>query len=76
MSRAERKRLEEFSRMKSGNLTLVQASELLGLSYRHTQRFAPESSRSIKSAASEHDHLRCALPILLPFPAACFPADS
>ena len=38
MSRAERKRLEEFSRMKSGNLTLVQASELLGLSDRQTKR--------------------------------------
>lgn len=38
MSQEERKRLEVFSRVKSGNLTLHQASELLGLSYRQTKR--------------------------------------
>ena len=38
MSRKERKRLEAFSRVKSGGMTLVEASELLGLSYRQTKR--------------------------------------
>ena len=38
MSRKERKRLEAFSRVKSGGMTLVGASELLGLSYRQTKR--------------------------------------
>ena len=38
MSRKERKRLEAFSRVKRGGLSLVEASELLGLSYRQTKR--------------------------------------
>ena len=38
MSRKERKRLEAFSRVKSGGMTLVEASELLRLSYRQTKR--------------------------------------
>jgi hypothetical protein len=38
MSRKERKRLEAFGRVKSGDLTLVAASELLALSYRQTKR--------------------------------------
>jgi transposase len=38
MSRKERKRLEAFSRVKSGGMTLVEASKLLGLSYRQTKR--------------------------------------
>ena len=38
MSRKERKRLEAFSRVKSGGMSLVEASELLGLSYRQTKR--------------------------------------
>ena len=38
MSREERKRLEVLSRVKSGSLSLVAASELLGLSYRQTKR--------------------------------------
>jgi transposase len=38
MSRKERKRLEAFSRVKMGGMTLVEASELLGLSYRQTKR--------------------------------------
>lgn len=38
MSRKERKRLEAFSRVKGGDMTLVEASELLGLSYRQTKR--------------------------------------
>jgi transposase len=38
MSRKERKRLEAFSRVRLGGLTLVEASELLGLSYRQTKR--------------------------------------
>src|ERR1700682_1988121 len=38
MSRKERKRLEAFSRVQSGNLTLVAAGELLGLSYRQAKR--------------------------------------
>jgi transposase len=38
MSRKERKRLEAFSRVKLGGLTVVEASELLGLSYRQTKR--------------------------------------
>jgi transposase-like protein len=38
MSRKERKRLEAFSRVQSGDLTLVAAGELLGLSYRQTKR--------------------------------------
>ena len=38
MSRKERKRLEAFGRVKEGNLTLVAAGELLGLSYRQTKR--------------------------------------
>jgi transposase len=38
MSRKERKRLEAFSRIKTGGMTLVEASELLGLSYRQTKR--------------------------------------
>jgi len=38
MSRKERKRLEAFSRVKLGGMTLVEASELLGLSYRQTKR--------------------------------------
>jgi len=38
MSRKERRRLEAFSRVKLGGLTLGEASELLGLSYRQTKR--------------------------------------
>ena len=38
MSRKERKRLEAFGRVKAGDLTLVAAGELLGLSYRQTKR--------------------------------------
>ena len=38
MSRKERKRLEAFSRVKPGGMTLVEASERLGLSYRQTKR--------------------------------------
>jgi hypothetical protein len=38
MNRKERKRLEAFGRVKSGELTLVAASELLGLSYRQAKR--------------------------------------
>jgi transposase len=38
MSGKERKRLEAFSRVKTGGMTLVEASELLGLSYRQTKR--------------------------------------
>jgi len=38
MSRRERKRLEAFSRVKLGGMTLVEAGELLGLSYRQTKR--------------------------------------
>ena len=38
MSRRERKRLEVFSRVQSGEMTLVEASSLLGLSYRQTKR--------------------------------------
>ena len=38
MSRKERKRLEAFGRVKMGGVTLVEASELLGLSYRQTKR--------------------------------------
>jgi hypothetical protein len=38
MSRKERKRLEAFSRVKAGDLTLVVASGLLGLSYRQAKR--------------------------------------
>jgi len=38
MSRKERRRLEAFSRVKLGGMTLVEASELLGLSYRQTKR--------------------------------------
>jgi hypothetical protein len=38
MSRKERRRLEAFSRVKTGGLTLVAAGEMLGLSYRQTKR--------------------------------------
>src|SRR5688572_9817916 len=38
MSLQERKRLEVFSRVHLGEMTLVEASELLGLSYRQTKR--------------------------------------
>jgi transposase len=38
MSRKERKRLEAFSRVKSGGMTVVEASKVLGLSYRQTKR--------------------------------------
>lgn len=38
MSRRERKRLEVFSRVDRGEMTLVEASGLLGLSYRQTKR--------------------------------------
>src|SRR3990172_2992452 len=38
MSRKERKRLEAFSRVTLGGMTLVEASERLGLSYRQTKR--------------------------------------
>ena len=38
MSRKERKRLEAFSRVKGGDMTLVEASQLLELSYRQTKR--------------------------------------
>jgi len=38
MSRKERRRLEAFSRVKMGDLTLVAASEMLGLGYRQTKR--------------------------------------
>jgi hypothetical protein len=38
MSRRERHRLEVFSRVRRGEITLVKASELLALSYRQTKR--------------------------------------
>jgi transposase len=38
MSKRERKRLEVFSQVKAGKITLVKASDLLGLSYRQTKR--------------------------------------
>jgi transposase len=38
MSAKERRRLELFGRVRDGELTLVRASELLGLSYRQTRR--------------------------------------
>ena len=38
MSTRERRRLELFSRVRDGKLTLVKASELLSLSYRQTKR--------------------------------------
>jgi hypothetical protein len=38
MSGKERRRLEALSRVKSGDFSLVKASELLGLSYRQTKR--------------------------------------
>jgi hypothetical protein len=38
MSKSERKRLEVFSQVKAGKISLVKASELLGLSYRQTKR--------------------------------------
>ena len=38
MSRRERYRLEVFSRVRRGEITLVKASELLGLSYRQAKR--------------------------------------
>ena len=38
MSRRERHRLEAFSRVRRGEITLVKASELLGLSYRQAKR--------------------------------------
>ena len=38
MSRKERRRLEAFSRVALGGMTLVEVSELLGLSYRQTKR--------------------------------------
>jgi transposase len=38
MSAKERARLEVFGRVRAGDLTLVKASELLGLSYRQTKR--------------------------------------
>ena len=38
MSRKERKRLEAFSRVEAGDLTLIEASERLGLRYRQTKR--------------------------------------
>ncbi len=38
MSKKERRRLELFSRVREGKLTLVKASELLGLSYRQAKR--------------------------------------
>jgi len=38
MSRRERHRLEALSRVRRGELTLVKAGELLGLSYRQTKR--------------------------------------
>lgn len=38
MSGVERKRLEVFSRVKSGQVRLAKASEILGISYRQTKR--------------------------------------
>jgi hypothetical protein len=38
MSEKERARLEVFGRVKAADITLVKASELLGLSYRQTKR--------------------------------------
>ena len=38
MSRGERRRLEAFARVRRGEITLVKASELLGLSYRQAKR--------------------------------------
>lgn len=38
MSKSERRRLELFSRVRDGKLTLVKASELLSLSYRQAKR--------------------------------------
>ena len=38
MSEKERRRLELFSRVRDGKLTLVKASELLSLSYRQAKR--------------------------------------
>jgi transposase len=38
MSRSERRRLEAFARVRRGEITLVKAGELLGLSYRQAKR--------------------------------------
>ena len=38
MSKKERRRVELFSRVRKGELTLVQALDLLGLSYRQAKR--------------------------------------
>ena len=38
MSKKERRRLELFSQVRKGEVTLVKASELLGLSYRQAKR--------------------------------------
>jgi len=38
MSKKERRRLELFSRVREGEVTLVKASELLRLSYRQAKR--------------------------------------
>ena len=38
MSREELRRVEVMGRVKAGSITLVEAAELLGLSYRHTKR--------------------------------------
>jgi len=38
MSGVERKRLEVFSRVKSGQVRLANTSEILGISYRQTKR--------------------------------------
>ena len=46
MSRKERRRLEAFSRVKVGGMTLVEAGELLGLSYRQTKRASSAITRA------------------------------
>jgi len=51
MSRRERHRLEAFARVRRGEITLVKAGELLGLSYRQAKRcfarYREEGGRAI-----------------------------
>jgi hypothetical protein len=53
MSNRERRRLELFSRVREGELTLVKASELLGLSYRQAKRVYGQGQRSLSRFSDE-----------------------
>ena len=68
MSRKERKRLEAFSRVTLGGMTLVEASERLGLSYRQTKR----AWSRYQSEGSERRRCRSGASAAWPSPKSAF----